>query len=129
MQEGHRIAADIGGTFTDIASVTADGTVAVRKVPSTPANYGDGVVRGVGELTTALDLPLRDVGELLHGCTVATNTILELKGARTALLTTKGFRDVLELQRIRVGRPRGDGRCPSEARIRPVRRSSSLGQE
>jgi N-methylhydantoinase A len=104
MEEGHRIAADIGGTFTDIASVTADGAVAVRKVPSTPANYGDGVVRGVGELTTALDLPLRDVGELLHGCTVATNTILELKGARTALLTTKGFRDVLELRRIRVPR-------------------------
>ena len=104
MEEGHRIAADIGGTFTDIASVTADGAVAVRKVPSTPANYGDGVVCGVGELMTALDLPLCGVGELLHGCTIATNTILELKGARTALLTTKGFRDVLELQRIRVPR-------------------------
>jgi len=97
-----RIAADIGGTFTDLAVLAADGRLATRKVPSTPANYADAVTQGIAELLGALDAPLAALEEVLHGCTVATNAILEHKGARTALLTTRGFRDVLELRRIRV---------------------------
>ena len=97
-----RIAADIGGTFTDIAVLTEDGGLATRKVPSTPANYADAVTQGIVELLGRLGAPLSDLEEVLHGCTVATNAIIEHKGAKTALLTTKGFRDVLELQRVRV---------------------------
>lgn len=97
-----RIAVDIGGTFTDIAVVTEAGGLASRKIPSTPANYADAVIRGISELLDELGSSPGDLEEVLHGCTVATNAILELKGARTALLTTKGFRDVLELQRVRV---------------------------
>ncbi len=99
-----RIAADIGGTFTDIAVLTGDGTLATRKVPSTPANYADAVVAGVTALLAELGSAPAAIEEVLHGCTVATNAILEHKGAKTALLTTKGFRDVLEIQRIRVPR-------------------------
>ena len=97
-----RIAADIGGTFTDLAVLTTDGRLATRKLPSTPANYADAVIAGVTSLLGDLDSALGALEEVLHGCTVATNAILEHKGARTALLTTRGFRDVLELRRIRV---------------------------
>ncbi len=97
-----RIAADIGGTFTDIAVVLPDGRVATRKIPSTPPNFADAVVNGVTSLLGELGSPLGAIEQVLHGCTVATNAILEHKGARTALITTRGFRDVLELQRVRV---------------------------
>ncbi len=97
-----RAAADIGGTFTDVAVLTPDGRLATRKLPSTPANYADAVVAGVRDLLEELGSPPGALEELLHGCTVATNAILEGKGAPTALLTTRGFRDVLELRRVRV---------------------------
>lgn len=104
MPPTYKIAADIGGTFTDIALLLEDGTVATRKVPSTPDDYGRGVVEGIRSLIAGLKLPNSAIGEVLHGCTIATNAILEMKGARTALLTTRGFRDVLEFRRIRVPR-------------------------
>ena len=97
-----RAAADIGGTFTDVAVLTPDGRLATRKLPSTPDNYADAVIAGVRDLLEELASPPDALEELLHGCTVATNAILEGKGAPTALLTTRGFRDVLELRRIRV---------------------------
>ena len=97
-----RAAADIGGTFTDVAVLAPDGRLATRKLPSTPDNYADAVIAGVRELLEELDSPLGELEELLHGCTVATNAILEGTGAPTALLTTRGFRDVLELRRVRV---------------------------
>ena len=97
-----RAAADIGGTFTDVAVLTPDGRLATRKLPSTPNNYADAVIAGVRSLLEELESPLDALEELLHGCTVATNAILEGKGAPTALLTTRGFRDVLELRRVRV---------------------------
>jgi N-methylhydantoinase A len=101
---GHRIASDIGGTFTDIAYIDDDGRLVTGKLPSTPANYADGVVRGIVELLRRQGVAFRRIEQVLHGCTVATNAILEHKGARTALVTTAGFRDVLELRRIRVPR-------------------------
>ena len=99
-----RIAADIGGTFTDVAFIGEDGVVTTRKVPSTPDDYARAVVEGITALIAEWELGPEDVGEVLHGCTVATNAILEGKGAKTALITTKGFRDVLELRRIRMPR-------------------------
>jgi N-methylhydantoinase A len=99
-----RIASDIGGTFTDIAYVGEDGRLATGKLPSTPANYADAVVAGIVELLGRIGVAHDRLREVLHGCTVATNAILEQKGARTALVTTAGFRDVLELRRIRVPR-------------------------
>ena len=100
----HRISADIGGTFTDIAFLSPEGVLATRKLLSTPTNYADAVITGISDLMAELDLPLADIDEVVHGCTVAANAILEYKGAKTALLTTKGFRDVLELRRIRTPR-------------------------
>jgi N-methylhydantoinase A len=99
-----RAAADIGGTFTDIAVLGPDGRIATRKVPSTPHNYADAVVAGIRGLLEELGAPSDGIQEVIHGCTVATNAILEGKGATTALLTTQGFRDVLELRRVRVPR-------------------------
>ena len=99
---GRRIAADIGGTFTDIAYLTDDGRLMTRKVSSTPEDYADAVVDGITGLIDESPDQLADVADVLHGSTIATNAIIERKGARTALLTTKGFRDVLELRRIRV---------------------------
>ena len=99
-----RVASDIGGTFTDIAHIDARGLLTTAKTPSTPPNFGHGVVAGISNLAERLGLKMADLEEMAHGCTIATNAILEAKGARTALLTTKGFRDVLELRRIRVPR-------------------------
>ena len=97
-----RIAVDIGGTFTDVALLGEDGVITTMKVLSTPDDYARAVIDGIGRLLATLRLSTGLVSEVLHGCTVATNAILERKGARTALITTKGFRDVLELRRIRV---------------------------
>jgi N-methylhydantoinase A len=97
-----RIAADIGGTFTDIALLTDTGRLATWKLPSTPPNFADAVITGITRLLAELEAPLVGVEQVLHGCTVATNAILEYKGAKTALITTRGFRDILELQRIRM---------------------------
>lgn len=98
-----RIAADVGGTFTDIACLDAQGELYTCKVPSTPHDYAEAIVTGIRAI--ARDRLLDgDATEVLHASTVATNAILEGKGARTALITTKGFRDVLELRRIRVPR-------------------------
>jgi N-methylhydantoinase A len=100
----YRIAADVGGTFTDIAVLTGDGRLSSAKLLSTPANYANAVIDGVVSLMRRQGLDLHNIVEVLHGCTVATNAILERKGARTALVTTYGFRDVLELRRVRVPR-------------------------
>ncbi len=104
MSGGRRIASDIGGTFTDIAYLDGQGRLATGKLPSTPADFADGVVAGLVELLERLEIDVGAIDEVLHGCTLATNAILERKGARTALITTAGFRDVLELKRIRVPR-------------------------
>jgi N-methylhydantoinase A len=99
-----RVAADIGGTFTDIAHVDDAGAISTRKVLSTPGDYAQGVLRGIDEMGEAAGRPISSYSDLLHACTVATNAILEFKGAATALLTTRGFRDVLEMRRVRVPR-------------------------
>lgn len=99
-----RSGTDIGGTFTDIAYIDANGFLHTSKVPSTPDRYGRGVIEGLTRLGEQQALSLDAMAEMVHGCTIATNAILEGKGAKTALVTTEGFRDVLELRRIRVPR-------------------------
>jgi N-methylhydantoinase A len=104
MTNALRIAADVGGTFTDIACIDAAGELSTCKIPSTPHDYAQAIVAGIEQLIQGHERAASSVTEVLHASTVATNAILEGKGARTALITTDGFRDVLELRRIRVPR-------------------------
>lgn len=90
----HRIAADIGGTFTDVVAAR-DGQVVTAKVPTTKENQTD----GVGAALELLGGDLREVDLFLHGTTVLVNAFLEGRLSRVALITTKGFRDVLEIMR------------------------------
>ena len=101
---GYRFAADIGGTFTDIACLSPDAVLATRKLPSTPDDYARAILEGISSLAAELGVAHDRLAEVLHASTIATNAILEGKGAETALITTRGFRDVLELRRIRVPR-------------------------
>ena len=97
-----RVGIDIGGTFTDLVFLCGDGTLHKRKVPSTPADYAEAIIHGVQAFCAEQAMPVGEIAEIVHATTVATNAILERKGARVALLTTEGFRDVLELRRIRI---------------------------
>ncbi|WP_421996684.1 hydantoinase/oxoprolinase family protein [Reyranella sp.] len=97
-----KVAIDIGGTFTDIALATADGRIHQSKVSSTPDDPSRAVIEGVAQLLAELGLDPADVAEVMHGTTVGSNTILQRTGARTGLITTRGFRDVLEIGRIRM---------------------------
>ena len=100
----YRVGADIGGTFTDVALLGSDGSIATAKVSSTPEDYGVAIIDGVMRLVQQRGLDGSDVEGVVHGTTVATNAILQRKGARTALITTEGFRDVLELARLRYSK-------------------------
>src|SRR5215472_14927579 len=96
---GHklRLAADIGGTFTDVAAFDGTtGKLKLGKALSTPHHLVEGITAGVEKAGTAYAA----AGLFLHGSTVAINTILERTGAKTALLTTEGFRDIYEIGRI-----------------------------
>jgi len=97
-----KIGVDIGGTFTDLVILTPDGALHKRKVPSTPSDYSRAIIDGIESFCREAGLLPEAIGEVVHATTVATNAILERKGARTALITTAGFRDVLELRRIRI---------------------------
>lgn len=95
------IGIDTGGTFTDvIAFREADGRIVALKVPSTPQNPAEAFIAGVRAALEELGASPRDVAFLAHGTTVATNALLEGKGARTGLITTEGFRDVYEIRRL-----------------------------
>ena len=95
-----RLGVDIGGTFTDVALVNdADGTIGIAKTSTTPRNFGQGVITGLKQAIASYNVPVDDVSLLSHATTVVTNAVLEQKGARTALISTRGFRDLLELRR------------------------------
>jgi N-methylhydantoinase A len=98
----YRVAVDIGGTFTDIALFTDSGLIHQSKISSTPDDPSIAVIEGVGQLLAELSIAPSAIAEVLHGTTVGSNTILQRKGARTGLITTRGFRDVLEIGRIRM---------------------------
>jgi N-methylhydantoinase A len=99
---GYRLGVDIGGTFTDVVLLAADGTMRTRKVLSTPDDYARGVIDGAVGLLEASGIDPVEVTGIVHATTVASNTVLEGRGARTALITTEGFRDVLEMRRLRI---------------------------
>ena len=92
-----RVGIDVGGTFTDTAMIGADGRLRISKVPSTPADLSAGFVRGLDVLLQREGIAPADVSFLAHGTTVATNAIVQRRLARSALLTTHGFRDILEI--------------------------------
>ena len=98
-----RIGIDVGGTFTDlVAMAEGDSAPAAFKTPTTPADPSDGVLNGVEGLASSLGMDSRELLEkaevIIHGTTVATNTLVERKGAKVGLITTEGFRDLLEIR-------------------------------
>jgi N-methylhydantoinase A len=99
-----RLGVDVGGTFTDLVLLGPGGQAWTRKVLSTPPDYAEGILAGVERLLPEAGTAPEAVAEVVHGTTVATNAILEHRGARTGLLTTAGFRDVLEIRRLRMPR-------------------------
>jgi N-methylhydantoinase A len=92
---GIRLGVDVGGTFTDLVGVAGDGRIVTAKVPPTPHDGSAGVMAVI----RAAGIEPGGVAAPAHGATVATNAHLERSGARTALLTTEGFRDILEIGR------------------------------
>ena len=102
--KSYRLGIDIGGTFTDIVLLGPVGELYSKKILSTPRDYSLAIEQGVGELMAETGVTGAQVSELVHGTTVATNTIIERRGAKVGLITTKGFRDVLALGRFRAPR-------------------------
>jgi len=98
----YRIGIDVGGTFTDLVAIDPAGVTTLAKVPSTPEDPSLGVLDGLAQLAESLGLDraalLGETDRIVHGTTVATNALLEHKGARTGLLTTEGHRDVVEMR-------------------------------
>ncbi|MDP6875156.1 MAG: hydantoinase/oxoprolinase family protein, partial [Alphaproteobacteria bacterium] len=95
----YRLGIDIGGTFTDFALFDeADGTFAIHKQLTTPDDPSRAVLEGTAALLTRHGLDLHVVTEIVHGTTLVTNAVIERKGARTGLLTTRGFRDILDMR-------------------------------
>src|SRR4051795_10684327 len=119
---GYRIGIDVGGTFTDVVGIAPDGTETLAKAASTPADQSEGVLASLANLAGALGLPLQELlrrtERIVHGTTVATNALLERKGARVALLTTEGHRDVIEM-REGLKPERYDLRLPPPAPLIP----------
>jgi N-methylhydantoinase A len=123
------VGCDVGGTFTDlIVYDSVSGKIKYAKVPSTPANQAEGVLAALDQA----DVDLKQLGMLIHGTTVTTNALLERKLARCGLITTKGFRDVLELGRRT--RPHAYGLIghfepiiPRELRLEVTERMSAEG--
>ena len=101
-EPSYRIGADVGGTFTDVILMDREGNIWTHKIPSTPPNFERSVLDAIGRLLRQSAVPGGSIRDVSHGTTVATNAVLERRGATTALITTRGFRDVLELRRIRA---------------------------
>ena len=95
-----KIGIDVGGTFTDFLLTLDDGTSEIYKVLSTPEDPSIGVMNGLNEMAENKGLPMNEfikkVDTIVHGTTVTTNAVLTYNGAKTGLITTKGFRDILE---------------------------------
>lgn len=90
---------EVGGTFTDLVMADGDGNLTVHKLPSTPSDPSIAAVDGLEQLLELTNSEASVVDELLHGSTIAANALIQRRGARTVLLATKGFRDILYIQR------------------------------
>ena len=96
----HRIGADIGGTFTDLVLVDDGGALfRIAKVLTTPERPDEAVEQGIVDVLRQAEVPAAEVAHVVHGTTLFTNALIERKGARTALITTRGFRDAIEIGR------------------------------
>ena len=94
------IGVDVGGTFTDLMyGDTESQAVAIHKVPTTPDDPSHGVIQGIHEICRRFDVDRGEIDHVLHGTTIATNAVLEYKGARTGMVTTAGYRDILHIGR------------------------------
>ena len=123
----YRIAVDVGGTFTDVVAADSTGRITFAKAPSTPADQTVGTLDAIARLSEALGLGVADLlgqtERIVHGMTVATNALLERKGAKVGLLTTEGHRDVLEMreglkpERYNMRLPRQEPLVPRHLRI------------
>ncbi|HEV8308026.1 MAG TPA: hydantoinase/oxoprolinase family protein, partial [Methylomirabilota bacterium] len=99
---GYRLGIDVGGTFTDLALLHEEsGRLVVGKVPSVPADPSEGILTGITGILADAGVAPGEIAYLAHGTTVSTNTLLQRRGARTGLVTTRGFRDLLEIARQR----------------------------
>jgi N-methylhydantoinase A len=118
-----RIGIDVGGTFTDLVAIDDRGTATLAKVPSTPDDPSRGVIEGLARLAETLALPiaelLRAATRVVHGTTVATNALIEGKGARTGMLVTAGHRDVIEMREGLKPVERYNMRMPPPAQLVP----------
>ena len=101
---GYRLGVDIGGTFTDIVLLDNGGVLRSKKILSSPDDYSRAIEEGIRELLNATGVNATEIVELAHGTTVATNAIIERKGVTVGLITTDGFRDILEIARFRAPR-------------------------
>ena len=101
---GYRIGVDIGGTFTDIVLLDDGGNVISKKISSSVEDYALAIVEGLESVFAGHGVAPGEVTEIMHGTTVASNAILELAGARVGLVTSRGFRDVLEIRNLRMPR-------------------------
>jgi N-methylhydantoinase A len=116
MTGAYFLGTDVGGTFTDLVFYTAAGEIHCLKVASTPARPGDGILVGIDEIgeSLGLDAEVRRRLAHTHSSTVATNALIERRGARIGLIVSTGFRDLFELQRLAIPHPmRFDSRRPT----------------
>jgi len=97
---GYRLGVDVGGTFTDLLLVNeSDGSTHTAKVPSTPEDSSIGVLNGIARVCDSAGVDPAQISQVMHGTTVATNTMLTMTGARVGLITTQGYRQVLQIAR------------------------------
>ena len=90
-----KVATDIGGTFTDLVAIDENGSLILEKAHTTPPNFDQGVM----DVLKKSGVDMKSIEAFFHGTTTIINALTERKGAKTALITTKGFRDILELAR------------------------------
>ncbi len=130
-----RLGVDVGGTFTDVIALRNDGSCYYGKVLSSPPDFAVAIKRSVTELLRDASIDGSEVSEFIHGATVATNAIITRSGAVTGLITTKGFRDVLEVRRLRQPRlyeialTKPPTLVPRRLRFEVPERINALGQE
>ena len=102
--KGYRVGVDIGGTFTDIVLINEEGRLLTRKVSSSVDDYARAIMEGLAQVFDEAGVEPSEILEVMHGTTVASNAILERKGARVGLIGTDGFRDILEIRNLRMPR-------------------------
>ena len=98
----YEIGVDIGGTFTDVILIDPSGSVHSHKLLSTPDNFSNAMIKGIEQICARANIEPSSITKIVHGTTVVTNACIEMKGAKVGLLTTQGFRDILEIGRGRL---------------------------